>query len=420
MPEINEDYFNSPSEMYITPLISYTLPHPNIPTNPPADIRESYSTRQKDPISGWPSQQSNFGPFNKVQCRFYIHLYPMKNIETVLVTGGTGFVGSHCILQLLQKGYHVKTTLRSLTRKNEIIDMLKTGGITSFDHLTFIETDLTKDDHWDEAVKDCRYLLHVASPIFFTLPKDENDMIRPAVDGTLRVLKAARDAGVQRVVLTSNFGAIGYSHKDPNTVITEEEWTDPNEKMTSYNKSKVLAERAAWDFMKREGGHLELSVINPVFILGPSLGPDIPSSFGILQHLLDGSMKAIPNIPFTIIDVRDVADVHIRAMTTPDAKGERFILFAGGKITMPEIAALLKNKMPDVAQKVSTRTLPNWVVYVAALFNKQAKLAAPMLRISRNMSSAKAKKVLGWTPTANNEEAIIASVKSMIKFGGIK
>src|ERR1700693_1014557 len=163
----------------------------------------------------------------------------MENSETVLVTGGTGYVGSHCVLQLLQKGYNVKTTLRSMKRKNEVIEMLKTGGITSFDNLAFIETDLTKDTNWDEAVKGCKYVLHVASPILSKLPKDDNEIIRPAVDGTLRVLKAARNAGVNRVVVTSNFGAIGYSHKDPSTVITEEEWTDPNQKyLSSYSRSK--------------------------------------------------------------------------------------------------------------------------------------------------------------------------------------
>src|SRR5882757_7153704 len=190
----------------------------------------------------------------------------MENSEKdtwVLVTGGTGFVGIHAILQLLQKGYQVKTTLRSLNRKEEIIAMLKNGGITSFENLQFIEADLTKDAGWDEAVKNCTYVLHIASPIFLALPKDENEMIRPAVDGTLRVLKAARDAGVKRVVMTSNFGAVGYSHKDKSTAITEESWTDPNEKgLSAYNKSKVLAEKAAWDFMEREGGGLELAVIN--------------------------------------------------------------------------------------------------------------------------------------------------------------
>jgi len=345
----------------------------------------------------------------------------MQNSETVLVTGGTGFVGSHCILQLLQKGYTVKTTLRSMKRKDEVIEMMKAGGITSLSNLSFIETDLLKDTNWDEAVKGCDYVLHVASPIFSKMPKDDNELIRPAVEGTLRVLKAARDADVKRVVVTSNFGAIGYSHKDPNTEITEEVWTDPNEKgLSSYSRSKVLAESAAWDFIKNEGGALELSVINPVFILGPSLGTDSPSGFDLLNMMLGGSMKAIPNIPFNIIDVRDVADLHIRAMTNPKAKGQRFLAMAGGKITMPEIAVLLKNNMPEVAHKVSAKIVPNWVIYLTALFNKQAKEVAHLLKVNRKLSNAKVKSVLGWKPIATNEEAILASVNSMVKFGTIK
>jgi nucleoside-diphosphate-sugar epimerase len=252
------------------------------------------------------------------------------------------------------------------------------------------------------------------------MPKDESEIIRPAVDGTLRALRAARQAGVKRVVVTSNFGAVGYSHKDPNTIITEEEWTNPDDKMTAYNRSKVLAERAAWDFINNEGGELELTVINPVFILGPALGPDQPSSFGVIKHLLDGDMKAVPNIPFNIIDVRDVADLHIRAMTNPNAGGQRFLALAGGVIRMPEIAVLLKNKLPDVSKKVSARILPDWVLNLAALFNAQARMAAQLAKTIRNPSNAKAKKVLGWTPLANNEEAILAAVKSMVKFGGIK
>ena len=341
----------------------------------------------------------------------------MENKETVLVTGGTGFVGVHCILQLLQKGYNVKTTLRSLKRKDEVIEMLKTGGITSFDNLAFIETDLTKDDNWDEAVKDCDYVLHVASPIFLSLPKDENEMIRPAVDGALRVLKAARNAGVKRVVMTSNFGAVGYSHKNPNDEITEKDWTDPNEKgLSSYNKSKVMAERAAWDFIKNEGGELELSVINPVGIFGPSLGPDISSGFELLRNLLNGSMKAIPNLTMNIIDVRDVADLHIRAMINPEAKGQRFLALAGGKISMPEIALLIKKEMPEVAHSISTKRLPDWLVSLTGLFSPQAKNIASMLRANRNTSNAKAREVLGWKPLSNNEEAIMASIESMIKY----
>ena len=342
-----------------------------------------------------------------------------KNTK-VLVTGGSGFVGIHCILQLMQQGYSVKTTLRSMNRKDEVITMLQNGGITNFTGLEFIETDLTKDDNWDKAVQGCTYALHIASPIQLAQPKDENEMIRPAVDGALRVLKAARDAGVKRVVMTSNFGAVGYSHANPDTQITEEDWTNPNQKgLSFYNKSKVLAERAAWDFINKEGGETELSVINPVAIFGPSLGPDLSSAFGILKNLLDGKMKAIPNMTFNIVDVRDVADLHIRAMTNPDAKGQRFLALAGGIMSLPEIARLLKTKMPAVAAKVPTKILPDWMVRISALWNPQAKAIASMLGINRNTSNAKARTILKWQPVANNEEAVLASVETMLKFGNI-
>lgn len=345
----------------------------------------------------------------------------MKKSETVLVTGATGFVGVNCILQLLQKGYHVKTTLRSMKRKNEVIETLKTGGITSFDNLTFIEADLTNDAHWDEAVKGCEFVLLVASPVFFTMPKNENEVIQPIVEGTLRVLKVARNAGVKRVVMTSSFGAIGFSNKNPNTVTTEADWTNPNEKgLSAYEKSKVLSERAAWDFINKEGGSLELATINPVAILGPSFSAHVSGSFGIVKNLLNGTMKAVPNIPLNIVDIRDVVDLHIRAMTNPNAKGQRFIASADGELCMPEIAALLKSKLPDAAQKVSAKTLPNWVLRFAALFNDEAKHGVSLLNINRNVSNEKARKLLGWTPIANNEEAILASAESMIKFGVVK
>lgn len=348
----------------------------------------------------------------------------MKNSEIVLVTGGTGTVGIHSILQLLQKGYSVRTTLRSLNKKSEVIEMLKNGGITPDgyrdENLSFIEADLTNDDNWDKAMKGITYVLHVASPTHID-STNEDEMIRPAVDGVLRVLTAARNAGVKRVVMTSSFGALGFSNKDRNTETTEANWTDPNEKgLSAYEKSKVLAERAAWDFIREEGGTLELAVINPVAIFGPPLGASKSPSLGLLKLLLSGSWKAIPNIPLNVVDIRDVADLHIRAMVNPGANGQRFIASANGEISMPEIAILLKNKMPGAATKVSTKTLPNWVLGIAALFNPQAKQAILFLKINRRVSNAKARKVLGWTPIANNEEAILASMDGMIKFGIIK
>jgi dihydroflavonol-4-reductase len=343
-----------------------------------------------------------------------------KTETTVLVTGGSGFVGAHCILQLLQRGCRVRTTLRSLNRKNEVIEMLKNGGAEAVEDLSFIEADLSRDANWGDAVKDCEYVLHVASPISLDTPKDENEMIAPAVEGTLRVLRASRDARAKRVVVTSSFAAVGYSHKDPNTLITEEEWTDPNDKsLSAYLKSKTLAEKAAWDFIHKESGDLELSVVNPVGIFGPLLGPDLSSGHEFLKRLLDGSMKAIPKISFGIVDVRDVADLHLRAMTSPEAKGQRFLALAGGVLSLHDIALMLKKKMGDDADSVTTRTLPDWLVRIAALVNPLAKGIVSQLGRVKNASNEKAKRLLGWTPRSN-EEAIMSAVESMSRFGLIK
>ena len=338
---------------------------------------------------------------------------------TVLVTGGTGFVGSHIILQLLQQGFQVRTTLRTISRKNEIIEMMEASGIGNLSNLSFFETDLLKDKNWNEAVKGCDYVLHVASPIFLRLPKDEDEMVRPAVEGALRVLKAAKEAGVKRVVMTSNFGAVGYSHKDSSKPITEESWTNPNEKgLSIYNKSKVLAERAAWNFIQNEGGTLELSVINPMAIFGPSLNATLSSGFDLLLKVLNGTMKAIPDIRLGIVDVRDVADLHIRAMLNPNAKGERFLALAGGTMSLLEISMFLKKQMPDIAKRASSKSMPTWLIKIAALFNKQAKAILPMVGINRNATNEKAKTMLKWNPRSN-EEAILATVESLVKYKAI-
>lgn len=340
-------------------------------------------------------------------------------LETVLVTGGTGFVGSHIILQLLQKGYNVKTTLRSINSKDKIIDTLKSNGIINFKNITFVEADLSKDDNWDKAMEGCDYVLSVASPVFMNIPKDENEAMRPAVEGIIRVLKAARDAKVKRVVMTSNFGAVGFSNKNLDKITTEKDWTDVNEKgLSIYEKSKLMAERAAWDFINKEGGSLEFATINPVAILGPSLSSHISGSFVLFELLFSG--KPIPNLPLNIVDVRDVADLHIRAMINPNANGERFIASADGQISLFDMAILLKNKRPDVARKISSKKIPNLVIFLGALFNKHAKEGALFLKINRNISNKKAKEILGWKPTLSNKEIVLNSVDSMIKFGIIK
>ena len=345
----------------------------------------------------------------------------MEKLETVLVTGGTGFVGKHIILQLLQKGYRVKTTVRSLTSKDNVTDALRSNGITSLRELSFIETELTKDDNWEEAMIGCKYVLSVASPVFFEHPENEAEAVRPAVEGICRVLKFAKQAGVKRVVMTSNFGAVGFSNTDKKTVTTEADWTDTNMKgLSVYEKSKTLAERAAWDFIRREGGALEFAVINPVAIYGPSLDEHLSGSFHLLENLLDGSMKVVPHLPLNVVDVRDVADLHIRAMICPEAGGERFIATADGQITLSQIARLLKEKRPDVSRKVSTLTIPDRMIRLAAPFNSRAGEAAVFLRMNRNVSNRKARQILGWKPLAGQEQAILEAVDSMIKFNLIK
>jgi dihydroflavonol-4-reductase len=221
------------------------------------------------------------------------------------------------------------------------------------------------------------------------------------------------------VVITSSFAAVGYSHKDPTTLITEESWTDPNDKtLSAYLKSKTLAEKAAWDFINKEGGALELSVVNPVAVFGPSLGPNLSGGHEILKQLLDGTMKAVPKISFGIVDVRDVADLHLRAMTSPQAKGQRFLALSGGVLSLHEIAMMLKSKLGDEANRVTTKVMPDWLVRIAALFNPAAKNIVSQLGRIKNASNEKAKRVLGWTPRTN-EEAIIAAAESLVRFGSI-
>ncbi|MBC2181951.1 NAD-dependent epimerase/dehydratase family protein [Listeria sp. FSL L7-0233] len=339
----------------------------------------------------------------------------MKN--NVLVTGGTGFLGMHIIFQLLQKGYHVKTTVRSLKSKDNVIKILKNNGITDFTQLSFVELDLSKDAGWKEAMLDCEYVLSVASPVFFGKFENEDELIRPAIDGITRILKAAKAAKVKRVVMTSNFGAIGFSNSDKTSITTEAFWTDEFAKgLSAYEKSKLIAEKEAWKFMENET-ELEFATINPVAIFGPSQSSHVSGSFDLLKNLLNGSMKRVINIPLNVVDVRDVADLHIRAMITKEANGERFIASADGEISMEDIAHLLRQKRPDLISKMPQKTLPNVAIRAAALFNKHAKEGKLMINMNRQISNEKAKKMLGWTPISTKEEAVLAAVDSLAKYG---
>ncbi len=233
---------------------------------------------------------------------------------------------------------------------------------------------MESDAGWQEAVHGCDYVLHVASPFPFTIPKNADDLIIPARDGALRVLRAARDSAVKRVVLTSSFAAIGYGHPPQTTPFDESSWTNLNGPgLSPYVKSKTIAERAAWDFIAKDGGALELSVVNPVGVFGPVLGPDHATSILVVSRLLDGSIPGCPQISFGVVDVRDVADLHIRAMTNPAAKGERFLAVAGESISMLAIAQLLRARLGAAAKKVPTRQLPNWLLRIVAVFDAQVQ-----------------------------------------------
>ena len=341
-------------------------------------------------------------------------------MSTVLVTGGSGFIGSHCILQLQAAGHQVRTTVRNLKRESDVRALLKQGGCDAGGRLSFAAADLESDAGWKEAVAGCEYVLHVASPFPQTVPKHEDELIVPAREGALRVLRASRDAGVRRVVLTSSFAAIGYGQAPRSTPFDETNWTDPNgADVLPYVKSKVLAERAAWDFIAKEGGGLDLSVINPVGVFGPVLGADYATSILLVQRLMDGAMPGCPRLYFGVVDVRDVADLHLRAMTHAAAKGERFLAVAGDFMSMVEIAKVLKSRLGDAAKRVPARELPNWLVRIAALRDPAVKQILPELGKKKNATNEKARRVLGWTPRSN-EEAIVATAESLIRLGLLK
>ena len=261
----------------------------------------------------------------------------------------------------------------------------------------------------------CDYVIHVASPIPAAAPRTEDELIVPARDGVLRVLRAARDAGVKRVVLTSSCGAVYYGHPPQTAPFDETSWTRLDGEMSAYVRSKAIAERAAWDFMAAEGGALELSAINPTGIFGPILGKDASSSIELVTRLLKG-MPGCPRLYFGVVDVRDVAELHLRAMTHPAAKGERFIASSGDIMSLLSIARVLRQRLGDAARKTPTRELPNWLVRFAARFDRTLRPLVPLLDSTRRATSAKAQRLLGWQPRPP-EDAIVATAESLIAFG---
>lgn len=309
----------------------------------------------------------------------------------------------------------MRTTLRTLARTDEVLGNLKTGGGERGERLSFVAADLSNDSGWADAAAGCTYVLHGASPTPSDTYASDEEWIRPAVDGNLRVLRAAREAKVKRVVLTSAFGAIGVGHKPRTRPFDETDWSDLNGNVASYQRSKTLSERAAWDFIVREGDGLELSSVNPVAVMGPVLGPDYSHSIRMIKNMMDG-LPGNPKLNSCFVDVRDVADLHLRAMTDPAANGERFLATSGESLWMKQVAELLKKRMGKHADKVSTRVLPNTFIRTVALTNMAMKGIVPLLGVNLNATGEKAKRVLGWAPRSP-EEAIVASAESLVRLG---
>lgn len=368
-----------------------------------------------------PFEQSKLRLLNKTISLFPAEFCCIKSImmytesnKIVLVTGGAGFIAVHCILQLLNAGYRVRATLRSLTREGEVRAMLKEGGVEAGNRLTFIEADLSADTNWNNAVAGCTYVLHVASPTPIVHYKHEDDMIIPAREGVLRVLRAARDAGVKRVVLTSAIGAVVFGQPAQAAPYDETFWSRTTGKVPAYQKSKTLAEQAAWEFIAKEGRGLEMSAVNPVAVMGPVLGTDYSHSIHLVKNLLTGKMAGSPRINSGFVDVRDVADLHLLAMTHPEAQGERFIATAGESVWLVTIASILKERLGAVADKVSVKEVPNVLLRIAALKDPKLKATIPLLGKIMNVTSAKAISRLGWSPRST-EEAVLATAESLIR-----
>ena len=334
-------------------------------------------------------------------------------MEKVLVTGATGYIGLHCIHQLLNQGYSVNGSVRSPDRKDEIINALKDHN-TSTEHLNIFTMNLTEDAGWDEGMAGCDYLLHVASPISLERT-DEEYFIKPAIDGVNRALSFAKKYGVKKVVLTSSVAAI-FDTMEKKNIYDESDWSDPdNPHISAYSKSKTLAERAAWEFLENENHPFELAVINPALVVGASISGDIGESNKAVAMVAGGKMPVAVPLMFGYVDVRDVAAAHILAMQTPASNGERFALVEKD-LWYKDVAKILRD---NGFNKAPTFGVPVWLAKILANFNKELKLTLPYLGRKRSIKSTKAREVLGWNPRSA-EESILDIAKQMKDLGMLK
>ena len=336
--------------------------------------------------------------------------------ETVLVTGGTGYVAGWCVVELLVRGFEVRTTVRTPAKAESVRRAVATK-VDPGDRLTFAVADLTSDDGWKDAMDGCDYVLHVASPLGASGAKDPDALIAPARDGTLRVLNAATAAGVERVVMTSAANASSPASYRDEGVTDETLWTDPDDTtLPAYRRSKTIAERAAWDFMAGHQGPTTLTTILPGAVFGPILTAGNLGSVQIIARLVNG-MPGTPRIGFEIVDVRDLVDLHIRAMTAPDAAGERF-LGTGEFLWMHDMALALRAGLGAAAGKVPTRNLPNVAVRVLAIFDRSLREITPALGRRHRHSTDKARRLLGWHPRPATE-TVVACAESLVEQGAL-
>lgn len=339
----------------------------------------------------------------------------MDGKDLVLVTGGSGFVGARCVIELLRQGYRVRTTIRDLGRSGELRTVIAREAAG---HFEILAADLNSDGPWPNAVKGCRYVLHVASPFPSRQPKDANALIAPARDGALRVLRASFDAKVERVVLTSSLAAMAYPPGDAPPVVTEAIWSDPeNPLATPYIKSKVLAESAAWDFVESVGRPDMLTVIAPSTILGPVLTKDFSYSVQAVARMLNGSIAAIPRLGFNFVDVRDVAELHLRAMTTPAAGSQRYLV-SDGFHWLEEISVIVRDSLGKEAKRVPRRMAPDFIVRLVAKLDPALRSVVHELGRQRVVSSEKAARTFGWSPRPF-QKTVVDCATSLIWAGAV-
>ena len=333
----------------------------------------------------------------------------------VLVTGASGYIAGFVIKTLIDEGWSVRGTIRNLARADAVRASLELTA----EQLPLFAADLMSDAGWAEAAAGCTYVQHIASPIPLGVPKHEDDLIVPARDGALRALRAAKAAGVERVVMTSSAAAICYGTRDLSRVYTEADWTDPSSPDAyPYVRSKTIAERAARDWMAAEGGDMEFCTINPSAVLGPALGTDVSASLAIVSKLLNGELPGLPRFGFAVVDVRDIAAAHVSAMTLPGMAGERF-LCGGEFLWMGDVAAILKARLGDRAKRVTSRRLPDFLVRLFARFDPEVRIVVSELGRERICDAGHARKRLGWTARPA-EETIVDTARSLIEHGLVK